>query len=314
VTGAPWVRGIDPAFETNVSTIATSIVSGELMLEGDSIVLGSELAHNLRVQVGDRLAIFSPRHLQEMRERQGQTNELLITPGDFTVRGIFDVGYFEYNANVVLTSLRTAQSLYFTNNARGKVHGLLVMLHNPYEAGPARRELREVLGPEFGIKMWTEENSVILTALAVEKGVMFYILLFIVIVAAFGIMNSQITFVVQKMREIGMLKALGATRAQLMALFLGQSCIVGIIGVAAGLGLGLLMLEIRNPFLRFMNRTTGLELFPASIYNFTDLPAFTSPWDVARICMAAFIICVLAGLAPAWNAGRLRPVDALRHE
>ena len=313
-TGAPWVRGIDPEFETNVTTIATSIISGELMLEGDSIVVGSELAHNLRIQVGDRLAIFSPRHLQEMRDQQGKTNEVFIPPGDFTVRGIFDVGYYEYNANVVLASLRSAQSLYFTNSPRGKVHALLVMLHDPYQAAVARKELQATLGPEFSIKIWTEENSVILTALAVEKGVMFYILMFIVIVAAFGIMNSQITFVVQKTREIGLLKALGATRAQLMTLFLGQSCIVGVIGVLAGLGLGLLMLEIRNPFLRFMNKTTGLELFPASIYSFTELPAFTSPWDVAKICIAAFIICVVAGLVPAWNAGRLRPVDALRHE
>jgi lipoprotein-releasing system permease protein len=72
--------------------------------------------------------------------------------------------------------------------------------------------------------------------------------------------------------------------------------------------------EIRNPFLRFMNRTTGLELFPASIYSFSELPALVSPWDVTRICIAAFIICLVAGLIPAWTAGRLRPVEALRHE
>ena len=111
-----------------------------------------------------------------------------------------------------------------------------------------------------------------------------------------------------------MLKALGAARAGIMSVFLGQSLVVGVIGVLAGLGFGLLMVEIRNPFLRFMNRTTGLELFPASIYSFSELPALVSPWDVARICIAAFIICVLAGLIPAWTAGRLRPVDALRHE
>jgi lipoprotein-releasing system permease protein len=230
------------------------------------------------------------------------------------VRGIFDVGYYEYNANVVLASLRSAQSLYFTNSPHGKVHSLLVMLDDPYQAPAVRKELRAALGPEFGVKIWTEENSVILTALAVEKAVMFYILMFIVIVAAFGIMNSQITFVVQKTREIGMLKALGATRRQLMGLFLGQSCVVGVIGVVAGLCMGLFLLEIRNPFLRFMNRATGFELFPAAIYNFTELPAFTSPWDVAKICLAAFLICILAGLVPAWNAGRLQPVDALRHE
>ena len=143
---------------------------------------------------------------------------------------------------------------------------------------------------------------------------MFYILFFIVIVAAFGIMNSQITFVVQKTREIGMLKALGATRGQIMRLFLGQSLVVGVVGVTAGLGLGMLMLEIRNDFLHFMNRMTGVELFPAEIYAFTELPAIIDTSDIVVICTSALIICVLAGLAPAWNAGRLRPVEALRHE
>lgn len=308
---APALHGIDPGFVTNFSAIATSIIAGELIIEGDNIVIGRELAMKNGIRVGDRLAIYGPRQLKEMRESQGKTNEVVIPPDDYTVRGVFDVGYYEYNANFVVTSIRSAQSLYLL---RGSVHGLHVTLRDPNQAEVARLELRRALGPEFEIETWMSENSVILTALAVEKAVMFYILLFIVVVAAFGIMSSQITFVVQKTREIGMLKALGAARAGIMSVFLGQSLVVGVIGVLAGLGLGLLMIEIRNPFLRFMNRATGLELFPASIYSFTELPALVSPWDVARICVAAFIICVLAGIIPAWTAGRLRPVEALRHE
>jgi len=127
-------------------------------------------------------------------------------------------------------------------------------------------------------------------------------------------MNSQITFVVQKTREIGMLKALGATGAQLMTLFLGQSFVVGVIGVLSGLGFGMLALEFRNEFLRFMNRTTGLELFPAEIYAFTELPALIDAGDILLICGSALFICILAGLVPAWNAARLQPVEALRHE
>ncbi|HEU0011327.1 MAG TPA: ABC transporter permease [Verrucomicrobiae bacterium] len=308
---APFLRGIDPAYETNVSTLATSLVAGELTLDGDNVVVGSELARSLRLSVGDHIAIYSPRQLQEMRDKKGKADEVAIPPDDFTVRGIFDVGYFEYNANVILTSLRTAQSLY---ELRGKVHGLQVMLHDPNQAPAVRAELRQLLGPEFGVGVWTEENPAILTAIAVEKNVMFYLLSVIVVVAAFGIMNSQITFVVQKTREIGMLKALGATRRQLMALFLGQSLVVGSIGIVAGLGLGLLFVEIRNPFMHFINWLFSVEVFPASIYNFSELPAVKNGWDIARICGAAFVLCVLAGLAPAWNAGRLRPVEALRHE
>lgn len=311
IGAAPWVRGIDPALETNMTSIATSIISGELNVEGDGIVIGSVLAENLRARVGDRLNIYSPRHIEEMEKQKDKPDQVAIPPDDYTVRGIFDVGYYEYNATVIVTSLRNAQDLY---QLRGRVHGLLVMLHDPYQAGVVRAELREALGPQFSITSWTQENSHILTALVVEKQVMFYLLIFIVIVAAFGIMNSQITFVVQKTREIGMLKALGGTRAQLMGLFLGQSLVVGVIGVAGGLGLGLLMVAIRNPFLHFMNRMTGKELFPREIYSFSELPALTVPWDVALICGTGLVICVLAGLIPAWTAGRLKPVEALRHE
>jgi lipoprotein-releasing system permease protein len=153
-----------------------------------------------------------------------------------------------------------------------------------------------------------------LNALLVEKNVMFYLLFFIMIVAAFGITSALITFVVQKTREIGMLKALGATGGQVMVLFLSQSVLVGVLGVIAGFGLGMLALAYRNEFLHFMNRLTGFELFPASIYNFTELPALIVPRDIAIICGGSLIICLLAGLLPAWNAGRLKPVEALRHE
>ena len=308
---APLLQGIDPAFVTNFSALATSIISGELDLEGDSILIGVEMEREHNLHVGDRLAIYGPRQLKEMREHQGKRDEVIIPPDDYTVRGIFDVGYYEYNANIIVSSLRSAQSLYLL---RGSVHSLHVMLWDPAQAETVRQELRAVLDPALGIRTWMTESSVILSAIAAEKTVMFYIMLLIVVVAAFGITSSQITFVVQKTREIGMLKALGSARSGVMCVFLAQGLVVGVIGVLAGLGLGLLLVEVRNPFLHFMRRATGWELFPSSVYNFYDLPALVSAWDVSRICGAAFVICVLAGLAPAWNAGRLRPVEALRHE
>lgn len=309
--GAPWLRGLDPALESKVTSLTTNIVSGNFDLAGDSVLLGSELAARLRVNVGDRISIYSPAQLEEMEKHRGKDDEVVIVPDDYVVRGVFDVGYYEYNANVVITSLRTAQKLF---QMPGKVQGLLVMLDDPEMAGVVRADLHGRLFGDFHIATWTEENSTILTALAVEKSVMFYILFFIVIVAAFGIMNSQITFVVQKTREIGMLKALGATRGQIMWLFLSQSMVVGVVGVSAGLGLGMLMLQIRNEFLAFMRQVTGVELFPAQIYAFSELPALIDRGDITVICISALIICALAGLAPAWNAGRLRPVEALRHE
>ena len=291
--------------------LTTNVIVGNFDLEGDSVLLGSELAARLRVNVGDRISIYSPHNLEEMSKQRGKPDEVAVVPDDFVVRGIFDVGYYEYNANVIITSLRNAQRLY---QLPGKVQGLLVMLDDPNLSGQVRAELYHTLDQDLRIGTWMEENLTILTALAVEKNVMFYILFFIVIVAAFGIMNSQITFVVQKTREIGALKALGATRGQIMWLFLSQSLVVGVVGVSAGLGLGMLLLEIRNEFLHVMNKLTGVDLFPAQIYAFTELPALIDPGDITVICISALIICGLAGLAPAWNAGRLRPVEALRHE
>jgi lipoprotein-releasing system permease protein len=311
MVSAPWLRGIDPAREQKVTSITTSLISGELTLDAEDLLIGSEVARQMRLRVGDRVAIYSPRNLEEMERNKGKEHEVAILPDDYVVRGIFDVGYYEYNASVIITSLRSAQELY---QLPGKVHGLLVMLSDPYLAGQVRDELHALLGPDYRISVWTEENSQILTALAVEKNVMFYLLIFIVIVAAFGIMNSQITFVVQKTREIGMLRALGATGRQVRWLFLSQSLIIGSIGVTGGFFLGMLALGYRNEFLHFMNRMTGLELFPAQIYAFTELPALIVPRDIVFVCGSALVICVLAGLVPAWTASRLKPVDALRHE
>lgn len=312
MVGAPWVRGLDPNCETNVTVLPKSIVNGEFDVAGSGALVGIDFARSLRLQVGDRISVYAPRKEDlERLQNKGKESDEAILPAEYTVKGIFDVGYFEYNANVIVTSLENAQDLY---HLRNDVHGLLVMVDDPFKAEEIRRALRQSLGPDYSMTLWTEENSQILNALLVEKNVMFYLLFFIMIVAAFGIMNSQITFVVQKTREIGMLKALGATRGQMMALFLSQGLVVGVVGVVTGFGLGMLALSYRNEFLDFMNRLTGFELFPAQIYNFTRLPALIVPQDIAIICGSALFICLLAGAVPAWTAGRLRPVEALRHE
>lgn len=305
---APVVRGVDPVRERDVSELLDKVRFGEADLEGRTLLMGIDLAQLLGVRVGDRLAVYSPSALHRMKNSKG---EEIIPADDYRVAGIFDAGMYDYNYNVVITSLENAQDLYDLDES---VHGVLVQLHDPMLAGRVRWELQELLGEGYRIRTWMEENSTILTALQVEKNMMFYILFFIMIVAAFGIMNSQITFVVQKTREIGMLKALGTRRLSIVVLFLAQSLVVGVIGVGLGFGLGMLALAYRNEFLDFMNRTTGLELFPAATYQFSRLPAVIDPGDISLICGSALIICLLAGVIPAWTAARLRPVQALRNE
>ena len=315
LTAAPWLRGVDVNAESSVSILPKSIITGETnlaaALSGQSVIVGSDFADSMNLSVGDRLSISSPGDLKKMRENYGKPGAEMILPDDYTVTGIFNVGYFEYDANVIVTSLENAQDLY---NLDDSVHGLMVMLNDPYQADKVRTELLQTLGPDFKIATWEDENSAILGALVVEKNVMFYLLFFIVLVAALCILSAQITFVVQKTREIGMLKALGATRLQISGIFLFQSAIIGVIGVLAGLGLGVLAVNYRNEFLEFMRRTTGWQLFPESIYQFSQLPAIIDAHDVAVICGCSFVICILGGVLPAIRAGRLKPVEALRYE
>ena len=311
LTGAPWVRGVDVAREGSVSVLPQSLIAGTFDLSGRGLVVGSQFAGNLNLAVGDQVSLYSPADLAKMEKQRGKKEEEAVLPDDYTIRGIFNVGYNEFDANIVVTSLENAQALYGLEDT---VHGLMVMLHDPYQAAQVRRELTAALGPEYTMPLWTEENSAILNALLVEKNVMFYLLFFIVLVAALCILSAQITFVVQKTREIGMLKALGATHLQISGVFLSQSAIIGVLGVISGYGLGMLALIYRNEFLHFMNRLTGFELFPASIYQFSELPAIIDPHDITLICGLSFVICLLGGLLPALRAGRLKPVEALRYE
>ncbi len=311
VVAAPRVMGIDTQHETNWFIGPANIVTGQFDLGGHGLLVGRVFADGMKVEPGDHVAIYSPRELRKMRESQGKDNQAAILPDDYEVRGIFDVGYYDYNSYLVITSLENAQNLYDLDD---NVHGLMVVLRDPYQAPAVQEELEKALGPDYEITTWMDQNRNILDAVAVEKNVMFFLLFFIMIVAALCILSALITFVVQKTREIGMLKAIGATDFQVAGLFLSQSAFIGAVGVAAGYGLGILALSYRNEFLHLMRRTTGMELFPASVYQFTDLPSLVVPKDILLICGSAFVICVLGGLIPAWRAGRLAPVEALRYE
>jgi lipoprotein-releasing system permease protein len=146
--------------------------------------VGAEFAHNLGLEVGDRLLIYSPRELNKLRQNQNQAKEkqTAVLPDEFDVRGIFDVGYYEYNLGFVVTSLEDAQDLYVLGDS---VHGLEVYLKDAYQATEVQAQLVKALGHDFKITTWMDENSSILGALIVEKNVMIYLLFFIMIVAAF---------------------------------------------------------------------------------------------------------------------------------
>jgi lipoprotein-releasing system permease protein len=310
---APMLRGIDPATEGKISKLPDEILpGGKFDLSGRGVIVGVDFAANLRLSVGDHISIYSNNEIKKMKAAHDSKQDVAILPDDYEVRGIFDAGYYEYDSRVIITSLENARDLYDLDDS---VHGLFVMLDDPYQAALVKSDLEKSLGDEYTVMTWMEQSSGILSALIVEKNVMFILLLCIVAVAALCILSAQITFVIRKTREIGMLKAIGATHLQISAIFLIQSAIIGVIGVLSGFGLGMLAVSYRNEFLHFMRRATGWELFPASVYGFGDLPAIIMPHDVMTICASSFvIICFVGGVLPAILAFILKPVEALRYE
>ncbi|MCC7518033.1 MAG: FtsX-like permease family protein [Verrucomicrobiae bacterium] len=297
----PYLKGVDPVREERVSRLPKYLVEGTFDLSKEQVIVGREMARRQGIFVGDRLIIYSPRSLETNREAQ--------LPSSMVVSGIFESGMFEYDYGFVFCSLAAAQDLYDLGDA---VHGLAVMTDGLEQVEGVQRDLNKILPSPLRANTWMELNRRLFAAVAVEKNVMFFILFFIIIVAAFGIMSTLITVTVQKHREIGILKALGATPMDVLQVFLAQGVAVGVLGTGFGLGLGLSLLRFRNEFLDFLRKTTGFELFPREVYHFDQLPAATNLRDLLVICGGALLICALAGLLPAWRAASLKPSRAMR--
>ncbi len=308
----PSVLGVDPRSQVPpVSTLLHSVIAGTNDLRGYSFLAGRELASRLDLKVRDAVAVYAVSQFERWNDSRRRGEEEAPLADDYSIRGVFEVGFYDLDALLVVCSLANAQDLFGLEDG---VHGLIVALDDAQQAAEVKADLLSRLGGAYRVTTWYEEHESFLQSVVVEKNLMYYLLFFITLVAAFGICSGMITFVTQKTREIGTLKALGATNGQVTWIFLSQSLVVGAAGVAAGLTLGLLGVRFRNEFLFFMRRATGFELFPAEIYHFYELPALVVPGDLAIIITGALVMCLLGGVIPAWHAGRLKPVEALRHE
>ena len=322
---APVMRGIDPAEEENVVPLQKFIKQGKLDLEGESAVLGIELARKLRIGVGDKLTVYSPGNLgqildgmkklesakgEEEKKTIQQLREVVL-PKELTVTGIFETGHYVHDSDFLLVPLYVGQELYGLEDA---LHGITVKTDDPYGAARVKDAIQPFLEPPQFAETWIDMNRQYFEAVRLERTVMFFLLFFIVVVAAFGIMSTLITVTVQKRREIGILKALGANISQIIWIFLGQGTITGLFGTLTGLGLGMTLIRYRNEFSRWLASTLHIEIFPREVYQFSEIPAQVVPQDVWIICISAFLICSLAALIPAYFAARLDPVKALRYE
>ena len=322
---APLIRGVDPVEEEKVIPLRKFIKYGNLNLEGDSTVLGIELARKLQANVGDKITVYSPGNLgqildgikklenakgDEEKKAIDQLREVIL-PKELTITGIFETGHYLHDSEYLLVPVYVGQELYGLQDG---LHGITVRTDNPYSAERVKQAIEQFLQPPEYAQTWIDMNHQFFEAVRLERSVMFFLLFFIVVVAAFGIMSTLITVTVQKRREIGIMKALGANIAQVIWVFLGQGTVVGLFGTLTGLGLGMTLIRYRNEFSQRLATTLHIEVFPREVYQFSAIPAEVIPRDVAIICISAFFICSIAALIPAYFAARLDPVKALRYE
>ena len=324
----PVLRGIDLDREEEVTHIRHTIKQGSFDLEMDAegksnkVVLGQQLAADLGARVGDVITVYAPGNigaiLDQIKKAEKDPKALeelrgMVLPAELTVTGIFSTGRYLYDANYLLVSLNIAQEL---NGMGDGVMGISVRTTDPYSVEDVKQSVYKALPPQMEIDLmsWIDQNKELFDALAVERNTMFYLLTFIIIVAAFGIMNTLITVTTQKTREIGVMKALGATTSQIVWVFLLFGIVVDLIGTAVGVAGAFILIRWRNALKVWLATKLHIQIFPPSIYQFSEIPAKIVPSDVAIICISAFVICTIAAFVPAYFAARLDPVKALRFE
>ena len=292
---------------------------GRFDLAPGEAVLGIRLAHQHGLRVGDRIILHSSAKLAEMVKVKPSvgveiaSSGKIILPTELKVTGIVSFGKYDFDRDVIFVNIDDAAELF--NMQWGSATTVYGWVNNAFDMQSELEKLQTLL-PEstFRIESWQSRNAQLLGVLAVEKNMMFFLLIFIVLVAAFSIANTLITSVYQKTREIGVLKALGTTPMQVMNIFLLQGLLVGVIGSTLGIALGTLVIAIRMDILRIVAKITGQPLFPPEMYFFNELPAHIVPMDVAIVAISAIILCTAGAIVPALRAAKLDPAKALRYE
>lgn len=296
-----FLRGINPEMEIETTEILRYIKEGTLediaTKDGiPGIILGRELANILGVFRGDIINIISP---------VGEIGPLGMLPKvrQFRVAAIFDVGMFEYDSNLVLTDIKPAQEFLDMKNY---ITGIELRLDDIYKADITRKKIEKKLGFPFYATDWMQMNKNLFSALKLEKFAMFVILILIILVASFNIVGTLIMNVIEKSREIAILKAMGATNKGIMAIFMLQGLFIGLFGTIIGVAGGYILGYILN--------TYEIIKLPPDIYYLSHLPVKMKLFDFITVSLSAITISLLATIYPAWQAARLNPVEPLRYE
>lgn len=301
------IRGIQPELENRVADFAQHMKSGKLtdLKPGEfGIILGGELARVLNVFPGDKVVLLSP---------QGNITPAGVMPRvkQFTVTGIFEAGMFEYDSGLALINLQDAQKLLRLGD---DVSGVRLKLDDLFRAPFVTRELSQSLNGLFYITDWTQSHANFFRAVAIEKRMMFLILLLIVAVAAFNIVSTLVMAVTDKQSDIAILRTLGARPGSIMAIFMVQGAFIGVFGTLLGVMSGVLLALNLETVVPIIERMAGMDLFPAEVYYINELPSKLVWSDVGAIAGISLLISLLATLYPSWAASRINPAEALRYE
>jgi lipoprotein-releasing system permease protein len=305
------LRGIDVQSDAKVTNLYKSIVEGKLSALDDTVankppglVIGKELAKNLGLFLGDTVDVISP---------MGNITPFGMMPKmrRFQVVGVFNTGMFEYDSTLAYVSLAEAQQFMGIGDV---ATGIQLKARDVYQTGELTERLNHELGPPYYARDWMQMNKNILFALKTEKVVMFIILTLIVLVAAFGIASTLFMVVMEKTRDIAILKSMGATSRSVMQIFVLEGVIIGIFGTAIGVLSGLLVALNLQPIVDVVQNVTGFQLFSKDIYYLDHFPSQVIPSDVVLISITAVLISFAATLYPSWAASRLPPAEALRYE
>ncbi|MEO6741368.1 MAG: ABC transporter permease [Chthoniobacteraceae bacterium] len=322
-TGAT-LRGVQPNGELKLIDIPHFILpGGRYELDSEKCVMGYELAATLGIRIGDKINLHGPGNLTKVSEELKRLEKedpnaktikeirSLVRPAELEVVGLFKSDVYQFDSSVVIVPLSVAQEIY---DFEDSVHGISIKTQDADWAERIRKDIASKLGPEYSVSSWMDADRTRLEAVVQERVMMTFILMIIVVVAAFSISNTLITVIVQKKREIGVIKALGASPSQIVNIFVGQGFVVGIFGNALGLLLAWGILAWRNEARQLIIHYMHRDVFPAAVYQLTGIPSAITAQDILIICGTAMVICIAAAYIPARFAAKLDPVKALREE
>jgi lipoprotein-releasing system permease protein len=303
------IIGMDPELESNVTQLKDNLSTdngrihgGGSLPEKKEIVLGYLLAHNLGVTIGDKVFVMTPKKKVSPTGRR-PVDRLLLT-----VSGISQAKMSDFDMGFGWVDLQTAKML----SGKEGVDGVHCKIEDPFQAEVYTARIFHELG--YKTVTWYENQMAFFEALRQEKLAMFIILVFIVLVAAFNITSTLIMMVMEKQRDIGILRTIGVSSGGILKLFMIEGLFIGLGGTFIGVILGTILAYNINPVAEFLANLFGLDLFNSQIYYFDQIPVDVVPSDVLFITIASIVLSFFSTLYPAWSASRLDPVDALRNE